>query len=249
MDDKNKEVDHNRRRGKFLRHGLQQVMYMKRFFDLSMADLYELILREDNVSRGFPDYTRDEVYDAMINNRDSPKKLIRGGGPTTSRGPYNRRAEVIAELSSAIITGIESAETDILQARAVSTRAVTREPGVPPEESCGKLCHQRIRKRVRTLELHTGLKQKSPKEKKKNDVRVRWTCSACTFNSTGGRSAPTATNCPYYPDDDPSDNGVTEEETEPRENPDIQGPGGPEDGEGSVDGGSDEGSETRRGVL
>ena len=252
VEDKDKEVEHNKRRGKFLRHGLQQVMYMKRVFDLSLADLYELILREDNRTRGFPLHTRDEIYDAMINNRQSPKKLARQA-TSNSRTPYNRRAEVIAELSSAIITGLESAESEILQARAdqpeiIRARAmatVSREAGVAPADSCTKLCHQKIRKRVRTLELYTGLKQK-----KGNDVRGGWTCADCTIGMANGRGAPTATNstnCPYNPANNPHDGELGEGEAEPH-----NGPGEPE-GEGTEDeGGSEETAGTprnRRNIL
>ena len=56
-------------RDAILFYGGQQIFYIKRILHWSTAELMEWVLREDQATRGFPNCTDDEMWEAMIGGR------------------------------------------------------------------------------------------------------------------------------------------------------------------------------------
>ena len=53
--------NHENDRNKYLKFGLQQMLYVKKCFNLSLAKLIELIVREDDETNNFLDHSRTEI--------------------------------------------------------------------------------------------------------------------------------------------------------------------------------------------
>ena len=85
MEDRDKIARHDKKRGQFLRYGLQQVLYIKKVFELSTTELIELVLREDQKMDNFPDYSREEIYDVMIDKCCCLCKMAKLEGKAKSR--------------------------------------------------------------------------------------------------------------------------------------------------------------------
>ena len=64
-EERKRMAEHERERGKYLHLGLQQILYIKKAYDLSLGEIINLVIREDERSKGFPYHSRGQIYDLM----------------------------------------------------------------------------------------------------------------------------------------------------------------------------------------
>ena len=67
MEEREKIAKHDEERNRFLHHELQEVLYIKKAFELSIAELVDHVLREDEKMNDFPNHSYKEIYNIMTN--------------------------------------------------------------------------------------------------------------------------------------------------------------------------------------
>ena len=99
-EERQKIAEHERERGRYLNWGLQQVLYIKKAFDLSLDELINLIVREDDKTGGFPHHTRKQIYDLMKQKIPPCCKLAKLQTETNSCGLCRPEIDVLITKSS-----------------------------------------------------------------------------------------------------------------------------------------------------
>ena len=99
-EERQRMAEHEGERVKYLHLGLQQVLYIKKAFDLSLDELLNLITREDERSEGFPYHSRGEIYDLMKDKSPPCCKLAKLQTETNSCGLCKPKLDVVVTKSS-----------------------------------------------------------------------------------------------------------------------------------------------------
>ena len=99
-EERQKVAEHERERERYLHLGLQQVLYIKKAFDLSLDELINLVVREDDKTKGFPHHTRRQIYDLMKDKSPPCCKLVKLHTKTNSCGLCKPEIDVLVTKSS-----------------------------------------------------------------------------------------------------------------------------------------------------
>ena len=99
-EERQRMAEHERERGKYLHLGLQQILYIKKAYDLSLGEIINLITREHERSEGFPYHSRGQIYDLMKDKSPPCCKLAKLQAETNSCGLCKPELDVVVTKSS-----------------------------------------------------------------------------------------------------------------------------------------------------
>ena len=215
-EEERKIAEHDKDRNQFLRHGLHQLLYIKKVFQLDTTEMMELIWREDQRMNNFPDHTRTEIYDVMVDKRRCLCKM--------AKLENKAKSNAVADLAAELVSAIDAAELG-LQVR-------PDQPGTASGQAESTKRVGKIEKRVSALERYTGLKGKL----KKNDAKRGRTAGVGPSDIDTDLDSPSGGGRVDHVDTDPHSDRKLERDLENPADQDAGGPVGP--GEGANGGGN-----------
>ena len=214
-EEERKIAEHDKDRNQFLRHGLHQLLYIKKVFQLDTTEIMELIWRKDQRMNNFPDHTRTEIYDVMVDKRRCLCKM--------AKLENKAKSNAVADLAAELVSAIDAAELG-LQVR-------PDQPGAANGQAESTKRVGKIEKRVSALERYTGLKGKL-----KNDAKRGRTAGVGPSDIDTDLDSPSRGDRVDHADTDPHSDRKLERDLEPPTDQDAGGPVGP--GEGANGGGN-----------
>ena len=175
--------EHERERGKYLHLGLQQILYIKKAYDLSLGEIINLINREDERSKGFPYHSRGQIYDLMKDKSPPCCKLAKLQAEMNSCGLCKPELDVMVtksgsksyistKLAAQLLAAMETEEvgpkTELGQSKCASKARAGAgvQRRIAELESSVAAGEEDVRQKVRKLhiELSNGLRSINRKQ-------------------------------------------------------------------------------------
>ena len=176
MEERQRMAEHEREREKYLHLGLQQTLYIKKAFGLSLDELVNLITREDERSEGFPYHSRTQIYNLMKDKSPPCCKLAKLQTETNSCGLCKPELDVVVtksgsksyistQLAAQLLAALETEEMGPQSKLGQSNPANKKRAGAGAQERIAELKssivagEEDVRRKVKKLhiELSNGI--------------------------------------------------------------------------------------------